>query len=239
LILTLEMEGWDPMASLRKRGKTWYARYRDAHGKRIELGTGYRLGELCSLTPESFHLDDDPPTIFCEGEFTKNGKDATQPIRPELAEMLRPWLAEKPPGRPVFVLKKDTAAETTRLDLKAAGVASWEAFDFHSQRHSYITAVVKSGASVKVAMELARHSDPKLTMAVYSHLTVNDLSQGLEGLAHTLPTVAVSKGLTGTDGQVAISSPERSQVDTLRQPIPSPAPNRARPCQLAPAPASG
>jgi len=40
LILTLEVEGWDPMASLRKRGKTWYARYRDAHGKQIETKCG-------------------------------------------------------------------------------------------------------------------------------------------------------------------------------------------------------
>ncbi len=28
------------MASLRKRGKTWYARYRDAHGKQIETKCG-------------------------------------------------------------------------------------------------------------------------------------------------------------------------------------------------------
>jgi site-specific recombinase XerD len=79
------------------------------------LGTGYRLGELCSLTPESFHLGDDPPTIFCEGEFTKNGKEAIQPIRSELAEMLQPWLAGKAPGKPVFVIREDAAAEVVEI----------------------------------------------------------------------------------------------------------------------------
>jgi hypothetical protein len=104
------------------------------------------------------------------------------------------------------------------LDLKAAGVDSWEAYDFHSLRHAYVTMVIKSGASVKVCQELARHADPKLTMNVYTHLTVHDVARGLEGLARTLPTPAVSTGLTGTDGQAAISSPGRSQVDPERQP---------------------
>ena len=66
------------------------------------IGTGLRFEELHSLTPESFDLDADPPTITCLGEHTKNGKEAIQPIRPELAEMLRPWLAGKLPREPVF-----------------------------------------------------------------------------------------------------------------------------------------
>ena len=33
LILTLESEGWDPMASLRKKGKVWYVRVRDESGR--------------------------------------------------------------------------------------------------------------------------------------------------------------------------------------------------------------
>jgi len=182
----------------------------------VATGTGYRLGELCSLTPESFRLDDDPPTIFCEGEFTKNGRDATQPIRPELVEMLRPWLAGKAPGKPVFPINRDNAAPA-RLDLEAAGVDSAASYDFHSLRHTYVTMLIKSGASVKVCQELARHADPKLTMNVYTHLAVHDLARGLEGLAYILPTTSVSSGLNGTDGTVVISSPGRPLVDPTRQ----------------------
>jgi integrase len=170
-------------------------------------GTGLRLGELSSLTPDSFHLDAVPPATTCRAQYTKNGKEAIQPIRPELAEMLRPWLASKLPGTPVFPVRGDDAADALRLDLEAAGVADSSVYDFHCLRHTYITMLVKSGASVKVCQELARHSDPKLTMNLYTHLTVHDTSKGLEGLSHILPTKAVSKGLTGTDGNVAISSP--------------------------------
>ena len=53
----------------------------------IALGTGFRAGELRPLKPEDFNLDADPPTITCRAAYTKNRKEAVQPIRPELAEL--------------------------------------------------------------------------------------------------------------------------------------------------------
>jgi site-specific recombinase XerD len=44
----------------------------------------------------------------------------------------------------------------------------------HSIRHGYITALAKSGVSIKTLQTLARHSDPKLTLNVYSHVTMHD-----------------------------------------------------------------
>jgi integrase len=194
----------------------------------VATGTGFRLGELESLTPESFDLDASPPTISCESAYTKNGKEAVQPIRFELAEMLRPWLAAKTPEEPVFVLNRLRIAHVLRTDLASAGVENAADFDFHSLRHSFITAVVKSGCSVKVAQELARHADPKLTLNVYSHLTVHDLAQGLDGLAHNLPTLGVSEGLTGTYAESSISSPGLTQMDPTGQADRSTQPKRAR-----------
>jgi integrase len=168
-------------------------------------------GRLESLTPESFDMDSSPPTITCQASYTKNGKEAVQPIRPELAEMLRPWLAPKAPGQAVFVTRRFQIPRAIRKDLKASGVENASAFDFHCLRHSFITAVVKSGCSVKVAQTLARHANPQLTMNVYTHLGIHDLTQGLEGLAPTLPPLAVPQGLTGTDPDPVISCPERPQ----------------------------
>jgi site-specific recombinase XerD len=172
-------------------------------------GTGYRVGELLSLTAENFLLDGDLPTITCTR--TKNKKIATQPVTAELAELLRGWLRGKAAGQPVFVLDAYRAAAALRKDCKAAGIAS-EGIDVHTLRHSYITAVVLSGASVKVCQELARHSSPTLTLNTYTHLQLHDLTAGLAGLVHTLRTPAVSTGLTGTDGTIAISSPEGTQA---------------------------
>jgi integrase len=171
------------------------------------VGTGFRLGELQSLTPESFNLRSDPPTIVCDAAYTKNGKKADQPIREELAGLLRPWLAGKAPGKPVFVLDRVQIARVLRRDLEDAGIAESESYDFHCLRHTYITMVINSGASVKVCQELARHADPKLTMNVYTHLTIRDTAQGLEGLSHTLPTPGFILGHTGTGEESMISSP--------------------------------
>jgi integrase len=182
----------------------------------VATGTGFRLGELESLTPESFDLGASLPMITCHAAYTKNGKEAVQPIHHVLAELIKPWLAAKTPGEPVFILQRLEMARAVRADLKAAGVENATDYDFHSLRHTYITAVVKSGCSVKVAQELARHADPKLTLGVYTHLTVHDLAEGLGNLAHNLPTVGVSAGLTGTDGGSSISSPGQTQADPCR-----------------------
>jgi hypothetical protein len=153
------------------------------------------------------------PTITCLPSNTKNGKPARQPILPELAAMLRPWLAEKAPGQPVFVMRRFQIPRVIHKDLEAAGVENAVAFDFHCLRHSFIRAVVKSGCSVKVAQTLARHANPQLTMNVYTHLGIHDLTQGLHGLASTLPPVVVPLGHTGTDDNPVNSCPGVPQVD--------------------------
>ena len=46
--------------------------------------------------------------------------------------------------------------------------------DFHSLRHAYVAMLDRAGVSLKQAMQLARHSDPKLTMARYGHYSIHD-----------------------------------------------------------------
>ena len=54
--------------------------------------------------------------------------------------------------------------------------------DFHGLRTTYISRVVETGANLKECMELARHSDPKLTMKTYARVRLHDLSAVLERL---------------------------------------------------------
>lgn len=44
-------------------------------------------------------------------------------------------------------------------------------FDFHPHclRHTYITNIVRSGCDIKTASKLARHSDVKTTLNIYTH----------------------------------------------------------------------
>ena len=54
--------------------------------------------------------------------------------------------------------------------------------DFHSLRHTFIALLGRSGATLKEAMQLARHSDPKLTMAVYGRAQLSNLGTAVARL---------------------------------------------------------
>jgi integrase len=140
----------------------------------VAITTGYRRGELASLTRESFRLDLDPPTVDCAAARTKNRSSARQPIPRAVAEVLRPWLATKPPGVPVFHLSQNSAtARMLKVDLTALGLPT-AGVDFHGLRRTYVTALALSDAPIGVVRTLARHSDIRLTMGLYAKVRPED-----------------------------------------------------------------
>jgi integrase len=178
-------------------------------------GTGFRASELASLTPESFNLDGTSPVVALSAEDAKNRTSAAQPIPLDLAAELRPFLAGKPAGEPVWPgtwASSKKAAPMLRIDLEAAGIPyAVEGpdgplyADFHALRHTYITLLDRGGVSLRTAQAMARHSTPVLT-ARYSHPRLNDLADAAEKLPRFLPTnpspgseSAVLRA-TGTDG---------------------------------------
>jgi len=208
---------------------------------RVALGTGFRADELRSLTPASFDLDSDPPTVTVGAAYSKRRRNDVQPIRRDLADLLRPWLAEQAQGGTMFSRMPSYAARMLRKDLAAARQqwigepdtdAEQEArkrsdflryedsagrfADFHSTRHTYISGIVASGASVKTSQELARHSDPRLTIGRYSHVRLMDLQGALEALPDTTPPKPEQQPqqATGTEG---LSPVNRQQMPVNRQ----------------------
>jgi integrase len=179
----------------------------------LALGTGFRADELRTLTPERFALDSDPPTVTASACYTKNGEEAVQPIAMGLADQLRPWLALRAPGTPVFEGMTDRTADMIRIDLEAAGVAYETAsgvVDFHSLRVAYISHLVSSGASVKTCQTLARHATAAMTIGTYAKASLYDINQAVENLPDLTPTESAPEcerlAATGTDGQ-PISKP--------------------------------
>ena len=162
--------------------------------------------------PNGHRLDGDTPTVTLAAEHAKNGRTAVQPLPPDIAEALRGYLAGRPADQPVWPgVWRTKAAEMFRLDLGAAGIPYVVEgtdgplyADFHALRHSDIALPDKSGATLKEAMQLARHSDPKLTMAVYGRARLHDLGQAVRRLP-ALPTGPTTRApalaATGTDGQ--------------------------------------
>lgn len=81
-------------------------------------------------------------------------------------------------------------------DLAAAGIADkncdGQIADFHALRHSYITEIVRAGASMKEAQTLARHSTPELTFLLYAHARLHDLERTLERMPSAVPRDAAN-----------------------------------------------
>jgi len=196
----------------------------------VAVGTGFRANELRSLTPESFDLDADPPVVTIEAAYSKHRRKDVQPIRRDLADLLRPWLEAKQPDGPVFNSMPDKTAKMMKKDLAKARktwveeVRSPEAqkeregsyylayrdaaglvADFHALRHTYVSRLVRSGANVKVAQELARHSTPMLTLGRYAHMEILDHTRALDALPSIehRPAERETARATGTDDATA------------------------------------
>jgi integrase/recombinase XerC/integrase/recombinase XerD len=143
----------------------------------LAVCTGLRRLELQALRPESFDLNPNALTVSLPPPRTKNRKGAVQPLPSYSVPDLRDWLATKRPNTPLFPADRNSSM-MIKADLKAAGIPS-DDYCFHSLRHTYISGVVQSGASVKVCMELARHSKPDLTFRRYSHSQAEDRSKAV------------------------------------------------------------
>ena len=148
--------------------------------------TGIRKTEMASLKPASFHLDDDPPTVTVAAACSKHRRKDVLPLHPELVPLLREWLKGLKPTDFLFPkLGEKKLSEMIQLDLKRVGIPyqTAEGFaDFHAAgRHTYITQLLRSGASLPEAKELARHSDVKMTMR-YTHIGINDQARAVGNL---------------------------------------------------------
>jgi len=155
-----------------------------ALGYKVSMATGFRAGELRSLSRESFDLA--AATVTCRAEYSKRGRLDTQQLPAWLVAELKAWF--KAGGGCWQGFPRQFPGRLLKADLKAAGVA-WEVagpsgplfFDFHSLRHWYVTQVANlPGISPRALMALCRHSTPALTLKVYAKAQDKDLRAAAE-----------------------------------------------------------
>lgn len=179
--------------------------------------TGFRKGELGSLTLRSLDLDGEPPTATVAACYSKHRRQDTQVLHPEVVRQLREWLVTKnrlAPEQPLFpisgrvpgglerktykMIQVDLAAarakwldeaktpkeraERERSDFLKYCNAAGRYADFHACRHLFITSLERAGISPKMAQTLARHSDIRLTLGVYTHIELHDQTAAIESL---------------------------------------------------------
>jgi site-specific recombinase XerD len=148
--------------------------------------TGLRRKEMASLTPRSFDLNGDPPTVTVQATVSKHRKKDVLPLHSELVAMLREWMAGMEPEDHLFLnLDRKKTWLMVKKDLERVGIPYETAegiADFHAAgRHSHVTELLRSGASLPEARELARHSDIRTTMK-YTHIGMEDRARALSNL---------------------------------------------------------
>jgi len=145
---------------------------------RVLLDTGLRREECGSLTPESFVLDSGTPQLRVAAKTTKNRKEAHQPLSSQLAQDLRVFLVGKPAKIPIFSIGGGKSAKMVRHDLAEAGIpteVNGYVVDLHALRTTFGTRLAIAGVPLVMGQKLLRHSDPKLTSAVYVVAQLSDL----------------------------------------------------------------
>lgn len=184
---------------------------------RVLGATGLRASEAASLRRESF--TDEPGgglLVTVEAAYSKRKRSDTLPIPASVAGILRPWLGSQRKGVALWPLPDKARQRVLRPDLLRArirptittdreGVKVRAVIDFHSFRHGYVSTLARSGAPVKAVQSLARHSDVKLTLGVYTHLHLGDERAAVEAaFAPAATPEAASVARTGTtDAPVA------------------------------------
>jgi integrase len=134
--------------------------------------TGIRRDEMNKLRVCDFILDGPSPSVRVRAVASKNVKLATQPLRPEVVDVVRSLIpSDAMPFAWVF-RGKIPKVPTMKKDLVRAGIdfldSEGRRVDFHSLRMTFGTQLTLAGGQPREVMEAMRHSCLSLTMKLYT-----------------------------------------------------------------------
>jgi len=191
-------------SATKRFGMTGYERYLLY---RLTAETGLRAKELRSLKVSSF--DFDGLTVNVSANYTKNKGEAVQALRPDTAEELKGFFANKLPDVKAFggTYKQltDKTSKMLEADLAEADipyVLDGLYFDFHALRHQTGTLLAASGVHPKIAQKIMRHSDINLTLSRYTHTLTGQEADAVASLPDLSSLQKKGNVATGTDGKV-------------------------------------
>ncbi len=204
------------------------ARLLDVAGKRrlvylVALRTGLRRLELKNLQWGDLRLGpgEKQPHIALRASTTKARRADTVPLRHDVAEALEAAMPRgvQPRARVFSSIPK---MATFKRDLERAGIphvdASGRVLDFHGLRYTCGTMLAKAGIAPRVAMEIMRHTDMRLTMNLYTDPSILNTARAVEQLADLdrQPEAGGAELLsTGTDDLPVGSGPADGDLKVL------------------------
>ena len=177
---------------------------------KLAVTTGLRKSEIASLAVGQLDLDGDCPQVTLNAADEKNRQGNSIPLRNEVADELREWVAligacthrntlsifdrgaaDTSSTSKLFNVPDDLSKVFER-DRAAAGIAKRDdrgrVVDVHALRHTFGTMLSKAGVSPRVAQAAMRHSSIDLTMNVYTAPRLLDVQGAVESLPHISTT---------------------------------------------------
>ncbi len=176
----------------------------------LAIYSGLRRSEMRQLQWGDLRIGQDAktPYIALRASTTKARRADRLPLREDLAADLRAAMpADAQPTDHVFASMPKM--DTFKRDLAKAGIAhidsSGRVVDLHSLRYTCGTMLAKAGVAPRVAMEIMRHTDMRLTMNLYTDPSILNTSAAVDSMPrldgkpeHAQAKAAALK--TGTDG---------------------------------------
>jgi integrase len=171
----------------------------------VLVTTGLRKGELQSLTVGQARLDGPRPFLDLAAADEKARNGAAIPLRADVAEGLRSWLADRlrrareraeakaespplalDPSEPLLALQAWLVNHLDK-DLEFAGIPKFDdrgrVFDVHAFRMTFATLMATAGVPLRTAQAAMRHSDPRLTANTYTDPHLLDVHGAVESIA--------------------------------------------------------
>jgi integrase len=178
----------------------------------MAICSGLRANELRSLIVGD--LDAKRGGIVLHPEWTKNRKPGFQPLPSWLIEKLAATIGDKSIKDKLLEVPLHLHVPFDN-DLARAGIPKLNEYgklDFHALRVAYTTLVFESGATVKEAQTLARHSTPDLTMNIYARTRDERLIAVAEKVGEKLKSIPASED----HGQFMIQGSKRGEKNDVK-----------------------
>jgi integrase len=160
----------------------------------VAAATGARRGELFGLRWADVDFTENLIHVHCQnfaGEITEATKseagERDLPLFASIRQLLLERKARMRYSRPqdfVFGSTIGTPMDPNnfvRREFKTAlTAAKLEGFRWHDLRHYAVSALIAEGANILLIAKVAGHSDPSVTLSVYSHLMPAGLTEAAE-----------------------------------------------------------
>ncbi len=149
------------------------------------------------------NLDVFKPALRLSGDFTKNRRDAEQPITCRLSRELCALAEEKEAGAPLLGMPKaETVSENFKRDCAKARIRRLTddgKATFHSLRVNYVNAAVESGSDLKTIMTLARHGSAQMSMETYAKPKPERLRAAVEAISEAECCASAARAVGAED----------------------------------------